>query len=350
MGLFWTESFEGGYPGAKANANGTQIVSWGRTLGSARTGSYRGNSVYSLLLGAGDQDDLVIVGAAFQTPPSGSDVTSEFDLLMFYGDARATRHVTVTIDRAGGELSPATIKVYRGDKTTGTLLGSAVITEPPAGTYVHMECKVRLHDSTGSVIVRLDEVTILTLTGADTKNGGAAGVFDGIDVSVNYAAGIDDIYVSNEQGSVNTDFQGAKRVELVIPTGNGTTSNGVGSDGNSTDNYNLVDDGSSFNGTDYVDLAATGDKDTYVHSDSALPTGNAVAGVFVWVVAQKTDAGSRSIIPVARLSGTESDGAALPLINGTFTAHGDVFETKPGGGAWTVADVNNAEFGAKAGA
>lgn len=350
MGLFWTEGFESPVYTTKINANGSLVWAAGaRSSASSRTGTFKNTSGYTVRLVGGDQDDLIIVGAAFQVP---GGVAGNWVLFGLYGDTLATTHLTVTIDRLGSG-NPATIKVYRGDPSAGgTLLAtSAAFTEPPANTWMHFEVKARLHDSTGSVVVRHDEVTIINVTGVDTKNGGTATVFDGIQVSANYAAGIDDIYMANEQGSVNTDFQGAKRVETLQPTGNGNSSQGVGSDGNSTDNYALIDDGVFTVSTgDYVDLATTGDKDTYVHSDSAQPIGNAVAGVMVWAHAQKTDAGSRSLIPVVRLSGTESDGAALALLNGTFKTVGDVFQTKPGGGAWSVTDVGNTEYGYKAGA
>lgn len=349
MGVFWLESYESNGLGNKINANGTAystVPNW--FSGGARTGSRRGQSAGVVALGAGDQDDLIIAGHAFMVPAASTGV---FLLFAFRGDAGATTHVTVYVDRTAPE-SPATIKVYRGDSATGTLLGtSSVFTEPAAASYWHCEAKVRLHDSSGSVVVRVDEATVLTLSGTDTKNGGAGAVFDSIEVSDAYSD-FDDGYLANEQGSTNTDFQGAKRVEALAPNGNGNSSQGVGGDGNSTDNYLLVDDlqTPSGSGTDYVDFSTTGDKDTYTHADSAQPTSNAVAAVFVWAFARKNDAGSRSLIPVARLSGTEADGAALPLVNGSFRTVGDVFETKPGGGAWDVSAVNNAEFGIKAGA
>lgn len=349
MGLFWTESFESSQYATKINANGSIVNSAGGTTGGGRTGALVGYGAYSVRLGAGDQDDLVIVGAAF-TPSSG---TSEALLFSLYGDAGATRHVSAYIT-ATGYGNPATIKVYRGTNAGALLATSSPFTVPLSGGWFHAEMKVRLHDSAGTVALRVDETLLINASGLDTKNAGTAAVFDTVETSGAWANGYDDVYICNEQGSVNTDFLGAVRIEALYPNGNGATSNGVGSDGNSTDNYLLVQDNGisplGFDPATYVDLAATGDKDTYAHLDSTLPTGNSVKGVFVWAYAQKTDAGSRSLTPVARLAGTESDGDTLALINGTFKYVGDVFETKPGGGAWTVADVNSAEFGAKAGA
>lgn len=343
MGLFWLESFEArNLMADKINANGTKYTASNWNSGSARTGGTFGTSA-TLRLGAGDQDDLIIAGGAWLVPGSGAGT---FYIASLLADAGATRHVSLYITRTAPN-APATLKVYRGD-SAGTLLGSFAFTEPPAATWVHFELKARLHDTTGSVVVRMDEVVVINLAGVDTKNGGTAAVFDTIEFSNNWSNGVDDLYACNEQGSVNTDFLGAIRVEALDPNGNGATSNGVGSDGNSVDNYALLEETPTGSTASYVDLNATGDKDTYAHENSGLPTGNAVKGVMVWADAQKTDAGARTITPVARLSGVEVDGAALALLNGTYKGVGDVFQTKPGGGGWTVADVNAAEFGVKA--
>jgi hypothetical protein len=45
-----------------------------------------------------------------------------------------------------------------------------------------------------------------------------------------------------------------------------------------------------------------------------------------------------------RLSGVDVNGTTTPLSNSYYPIL-DVFETKPGGGTWTVADVNSLEAG-----
>jgi hypothetical protein len=339
--LVWIEGFESSRFTTKINANGT-TCSGGSRNGSGRTGSQASQTAYAVRLAGTDVDDLIVTGHAVLS--STVAIGSETVILAFQGDfvspSTWTEHVTVTWGTDGK------IRVYRGT-TAGTLLGtSAAAVMPLSATWYFVEAKVRLSDTVGTVEIRIDETPVLTLTGLDTKNGGTASVFSRVEFST-VGEVMDDIYLCNEQGSANADYLGPLRIEALRPDGNGATSNGVGSDGNSTDNYLLVNLDTT---GDYVDLAATGDKDTYTHSDSAQPTANAVAGVFVWAYSDKTDAGSRSLVPVARLSGTEVDGTALALDNGTFKSRGVIFETKPGGGAWTVANINSAEFGVKAGA
>jgi hypothetical protein len=62
--------------------------------------------------------------------------------------------------------------------------------------------------------------------------------------------------------------------------------------------------------------------------------------------AAKTNAGVRSIASVARLSGTEVDSSDKAL-SVSYAYLPDIRETKPGGGAWSISDVNSAEFGVK---
>jgi hypothetical protein len=71
-----------------------------------------------------------------------------------------------------------------------------------------------------------------------------------------------------------------------------------------------------------------------------------VFGVQILPYAKKTDAGTRSIKTIARLSATEVDGPEQFLAS-AYGYLSDIREAKPGGGAWTISDVNSAEFGVK---
>jgi hypothetical protein len=119
----------------------------------------------------------------------------------------------------------------------------------------------------------------------------------------------------------------------------------AGSDGNSTNNYLLVDEATPNDDTDYVSSATPGDKDTYAYSNMNATAGT-VFGVQPVPAARKDDAGARSIVTIARLSGTEVDGPVKTMAT-TYAYYADMRETKPGGGSWSISDVNSAEFGVK---
>jgi hypothetical protein len=273
-----------------------------------------------------------VVGAAHV----GFGFSTSHRFFRFYDSG--TEHLYLTVDGTGR------VAVYRGG---GTLLGTGT-TALSSGVYYYLEMKATIHDSTGSVEVRVNGVTEINLTNQDTRNGATANINQiRIGLGVNQGISthrIDDFYICDTNGSANNDFLGDVRIQALFPNGNGNSSVLVGSDANSTDNYLLVDE-TAPNTSDYVESSTPGDKDTYAFGN-LTPTSGTVHGLQVLPFAAKTDAGVRSIASVARLSGTEEDSADKAL-GATYTYHPDIRETKPGGGAWSISDVNSAEFGVK---
>ena len=157
---------------------------------------------------------------------------------------------------------------------------------------------------------------------------------------------VDDLYVCNGAGTSNNDFLGDVAVYNLLPNGNGFYSQFVGSDADSTDNYLLVDEAGNPVTTDYAGSPTDGNKDTYTFQDLPVSSGT-VLGTQVGMYAAKSDTLAKSIRSVARLSGVDATGTDHTLQT-SYDIHDDIYETKPGGGAWTIADVNNTEFGAEA--
>ncbi len=251
-----------------------------------------------------------------------------------------TLHIDCRISSAG------LISVTRNGTSLGT--GTIPIT---IGAWAYFELKVKIDDTTGTVQTWINGTADLNLTGQDTRNGAAAQVnlFEMVISGVASGAthDFDDfVLLDTNGGSPNNDHIGDVRVEFLLPNGNGNSSQFVGSDANSTDNYLLVDDPEiPDNDTTYVESSTVGNKDTYAYENLTPGTGTVY---FVQPIpyARKSDAGTRSIVSVARLSATEVDSAASTL-SATYLYYPDIRETKPGGGVWTISDVNSAEFGVK---
>lgn len=223
--------------------------------------------------------------------------------------------------------------------------------------YHYFEFQSTIHDTLGSYELRMDGMTILSASSVDTRNGGS-GYADRIHFSggINsgdgavFAYACDDIYMldsvdSGVGGMPNNTFLGDVKVSALFPNGNGNSSLMLGSDGNSVNNYLLVDETSPNGDTDYVESATVSNKDTYAYTDLTTTTGS-IYGVQILPYVRKTDAGTRKIASIARLSATEVDSADRTLNSG-YAYFPDVRETKPGGGQWAIADVNSAEFGVK---
>lgn len=241
----------------------------------------------------------------------------------------------------------ASLQLYRGDSTYlgGTTAGYVV-----AGSTYYIEIKFTIHDTTGILELRINNNVIFSLTNQDTRNGGNASV-NGFSWGTGLGSGddryyIDDVYLCDNTGGTPYDtFLGDSRVQVLMPSGNGNSSQLLGNDGNSTDNYLLVDETTPNSDTDYVESAVVGQKDTYAYGN-LTPTSGTVHAVQPCMFARKTDAGVRSIASIARHSGSEVDSANAAL-GTSFAYYTDIRTTKPGGGAWSVSDVNGAEFGMK---
>ncbi len=283
-----------------------------------------------------------IVGFAFK--PNLALAAGMFSLL-----DGATTHVALVMN------SSRQLEVRRASGT-GTVLATSV-TLIPLAAWTYIELKILISDTVGTIDMVINGTTE-TLTFAsgsngsqDTRNGGNATAdrFRMGDASValnNFSDLYDDIYVCDGTGGAPTNtFLGDVRCEALFPSGNGNTSNLVGNDGNSTDNYLLVDETSPNSDTDYVESATVGDKDTYAFTN-LTPTVGTVYGVVIAPFQRKSDAGTRKTCSIARLSGTEEDSADKTMSN-TYIYQPDIRETKPGGGAWTISDVNSTEFGVK---
>lgn len=217
-----------------------------------------------------------------------------------------------------------------------------------AATFYYIELKATIDNTTGSYEVRINGATEFTGSSTDTQQTGNASA-NMISIGdwgseSGPESHFDDFYICDTSGATNNNFLGDVRVECLFPNGNGNYSQFTGSDGNSTDNYLLVDETSPNGDTDYVADATVSDKDTYTFTDPT-PTSGSVYGVQITHYSRKTSAGTRSSRSLARLSGTDADNGSDQALATSYTYFSDIRETKPGGGSWSLSDVANAEFG-----
>jgi hypothetical protein len=255
----------------------------------------------------------------------------------------ATSQLRLHMDGAGH------VQVLRGD---GTLLATGTTVVTPA-SYHHFQIRAKIDNSAGAVDVYIDGAPTpdISISGVDTQNSANATAdrfMLGELVGAYYMFWrFDDVYALDGTGSAPyDDLLGDCSVECKFPDGNGNSSQLVGQDGNSTDNYLLVDEAPApDDDTTYVESSTVGNKDTYTFPDLTATTGT-VHAVQILPYARKTDAGTRTIATVARLSGTEVDSADIALA-ASYAWAGDLRTTKPGGGAWSISDVNASEFGVK---
>ena len=242
-----------------------------------------------------------------------------------------TVHVYVRFDAARH------LQVVRGD---GTVLGTGS-TVVAVESWNYIEMKATIHDSAGVVVVRLNGVVELNLTSQDTRNGGnsTADAFQ-LGSQTSGDCYFDDVYACDDSGSANNDLLGDIRVVALAPTGAGNYSQFTPSTGS---NYQNVDDATPDGDTTYNSDGTVGHIDTYAFSDISQ-TGT-IKAIQHLVYASKDDAGARSIAPVQRSGSTDYVGTTAVLAS-HYAYVREVVELNPAtSAAFTIAEVNAAEFG-----
>lgn len=304
---------------------------------SLQMGTGTGNTYYAL--DAVEEDDVMYVGFGYYQTPH----TLKSDILQLgEGHDVGPTHVRLRRD--------AFIRGWEVLKGDGSVLIAAIPNSYFPNSWHYIEFGAKIHDTTGWVELRQDGITVGRFDG-DTRNGGTDALIDLVNFHLDGATGhyyLDDVYILNEQGSVNNTWLGDTRCYPLYPNGNGTSSTPLsGSDGNSTDNYLLVDEAGLPVTTDYVFSATPGDQDTYTFQDLPVTLGT-IRGVEIRLHAAKDDTGTKQIRAITRRLSTDSFGpdhvlAAIPL----YQTHHDLDELDPhaGPGLWTIDNVNATEWG-----
>lgn len=226
-------------------------------------------------------------------------------------------------------------------------------------TWYYIEYKGLIDNTNGGVWVRINEQDEIRLgayavspVGLDTTStanayanrivlGGDAGGSNG-----SPELRRDDFYVCDGTGSVNNDFLGDVRIQSIFPTATGNSTQWTRGGTDSGNDWSQVDDADPTEDTDYIYTSTTSNKDTFVFGN-LTPTTGTVKGVQHLVYARKDDAGTRQIAAVYRPSSTDYDGATQ-TIGDSYTYYAEIKETSPAtSSAWTISEVNGAEFGVK---
>ena len=310
------------------NVAGSIVTSNQRT--GARAFSL-GNSL-QIPLGT-DEDDGIIMGIGFRALQGGI-----MDIY-FQGDGGTVPQTTARLHTTDQRLH-----LYRGNAATQLDESDPFI---QILTWSYLELKLKCADAGGSFEARLNgkPVAIAADATGDTRAGGTDALIDQVQVSlVSGGWYIDDLYVCNEQGATHNDYLGDKRVYASNPNANGNHSGLTGSDGNSVNNFQQVDDGVTANDADYNGAAANDLIDTYGHED--LPASvSVVDGILVHTRAYKSDSGVKSGRRVFRSGSTDDFGPDLSL-GITPANYWEVMQEDPvAAGAWTPANFNAGEFG-----
>jgi len=229
--------------------------------------------------------------------------------------------------------------IRKGVSATGEVITT---TTASIGAWQYMELKLVVHDSTGSLELKLDGDSLGTVNG-DTDLANGSDLVNELRIYALTTSGvsIDDMYICDGSGSLNNDFLGDCTVETIRPDGAGANTNWTPSAGA---NYAAVDEALEDGDTTYVSSSTSTDKDTYTFA--AITSGNTdVRGVGVTVVAERKDGGERALTTETIDGGNTQTGANMYIGGGQYAHYHTVHETYDGTNKWTVAKVDGGEFG-----
>lgn len=231
---------------------------------------------------------------------------------------------------------------------SGAVLAESVI-PLYANVWYYFELKAYIHNSLGTMELRVNNTTYASASNVDTQktaNANADGF--GIGEYYNFASGTyyDDMYICNGAGGVNDDFLGDHRVECLFPSGAGNyaqwTPNGA------ANNYDCVNDAAPNGDTDYnsQDGAGLPKIDSFAMSNLESTTGT-IKGVQSVLYHRKDDAGDVTVAPLYRIGGTDYPQTGVNLPD-TYQYGMEVEEVSPATAtAFSIAEVNGLEFGYK---
>ena len=302
---------------------------WSSPTGSMQTGRFGGQC---LRISSGVSEKTLpstysrlYIGVAVRF----STVTANQDWGNFYTAIAGTEVARFRITGAG---------ILQVATSAGTTIVSTT-TPLAANTWYYVEITVLQAGASGSAEIRLNGVSE---GGPTTGNFGSANMgsvrfIRGSSGTIDY----DDVYINDTSGSLNTGFLGEQRVDFLVPTGAGNSTQFTPNAGS---NWDRVDDTTPDDDTTYNSDSTVNHKDTYAVGD--VSSSSTVSAVQVNHRVRKTDAGARAIATVIRQGGTDYVGDTKPLTS-DYLFQSQLYSADPLGSAWTASSVNADEFGTK---
>lgn len=294
-----------------------------------------------------NNETTVWAQAAYYCPSpqeASIDNYNNFGIFGFWEGFKSTCHVNVGWDKSTLQLVATRGATEIARSTASNLFQTS--------TWLFMEVKVVIHDTNGSVLVKIGGITHIDATGLDTRNGGTSGVITHIVLGsgctdYNLKSYFDDFMYGNGTSEPSSP-PGDARVEYLVPIADGAKIQFTPSTGT---NWGNVDEYSPPSDTDYNWSSEVGATDLF--SMSNLSGNGIVHGVQPVVRSAKDDAGYRLVKPVfykpigqgdtIRLY---SDAAPASSVGDSFAYSRAILLTSPDtSSAWTVEEIADLQFG-----
>jgi len=244
--------------------------------------------------------------------------------------------------------STGQISIYRGDpRSGGVLLTTTAVPVISANSWNHIEWKIKVDSSTGTVEVRVNGVTQIALTGQNTQ---ATGLATSSQISfVNFhangtPANVSDMYLKDfiiwdTTGTFNNNFLGSVSV-IDIDTNADTSLTWTPSTG--TVGWSILDNNPPLDDAAYIS-AATALSNTFGLGNLPADT-TSVRGLVLINRTKKIDGGDGNV-QMGIISGASTGLGTDRPITTAYTYWRDIMEADPATGAqFTPSAFNAASF------
>lgn len=233
------------------------------------------------------------------------------------------------------------------DGVGGSVLDSgAAASFASGGSWVHIGVDVKISAS-GWAYLYVNGAEVIGFDGDTTGTGSTIDtvLFGGVDDNWNQYIYYDDLWIDLTTSEAIPAFAPAYGFLLAKPNAQGVWNDWTGSDGDSTDNYALLDDVPSSDGTNYIEADTTTMVDS---SELTAPTvtSYSVSAVYIHAFAKVGAAVGLDLRMYVRDSSTSAFGYSSNMVVGT--TYQPVFQEKTtsiNSLTWDQTEINNLEIG-----
>ena len=343
MALLWLDGFEGYGSSGAPSPTGAMARRYAVNFEanqSIETG--RNDKGYSILFDCSQfthittpaltTNDTLIVAFAFKI----TDIRQYTKIMSMFDGGSRGMGISYAID---GEL-----RVYRGDTWVTSTYGAEIRED----TWYYLQYKVKCHDTTGTYELKINNTTVASASGVDTRVGANnyhdRVRFGRINQTVDFS--IDDLSVCDGSGSINNDFIGNTRIVMLNPDGDDTANWGTVSPG--PNHFDAVNEDEADDDTSYVQDSTANITDLFDYE--ALPTLGDIVGIQTNTDCRDTDGTPFDLITPIESNSSQYDDSAQTIGTTDYITLMRVAETDPDtGNAWTEVGLNAAKFGVKVG-
>jgi len=249
------------------------------------------------------------------------------------------------------EMASGLIKGYRNGFVQNNIFGATLIGDSSSAAWRYtpnvwnwVSIKVVTHSTTGSIEVKVNGVTRLSLTGINTRGQTSNNYVNKIGVGVTgNDVYMDDMVWMDNSGSTLNDHLDEVTIRTYYPTANSTPMDWTASAGSQ---YTCIDEAQHNSDTDYISSSTVGHESLF--TTGSMPSNMSdIKAIQVGIVSRKDDASTRLLRSLIKPGSTIYESSDMTQIS-TYAYYSQIYTTNPDTSvAWTPSDLNSLKFGVK---